>query len=252
MNSGPTRESPAPCRVRQFTLVELLAAMAVLVIMMFLLFRFIAGAQQAWSVATSSQEVYEKSRIALDLITRDLQSAVARADDVPGGHIRFQQVGVDQLRFVSNGAVGAAGSDTTPSTSLLAEVGYQFDGTNYAFERALENTNCPVTAPLGRWDIYQDRNALPACINNQTGFQQVIDGVLGLQFICYNDSMAVVSPWLGTGTETAVPYAVEVRMRIMDGKSLNRWKLLTGPEKSRLESEVALTFSKTIFLGGRQ
>lgn len=246
MNSGRTEQSPVGCRVRRFTLVELLAAMAVLVVMMFLLFRFIAGAQRAWSVATSSQEVYEKSRIAFDLITRDLQSAVARADDVPGQHIRFQQVAADQLRFVSNGVVGATGSDSTPSASLLAEVGYKLN--NYAFARALEDG----AAPAPGWNIYENRSGAESCVNQQGGFQTVIDGVLGLQFICYNDALGVVSPWIGSGIETGVPYAVDVRMRIMDGKSFNRWQLLSAPEKSRLESEVALTFSKMIFLGGRQ
>ena len=252
MNSVRTKQSPVRCRAQRFTLVELLAAMAVLVVMMFLLFRFIAGAQQAWSVATSSQEVYEKARIALDLITRDLQCAVARANDVPGQHIRFQQVSADQIRFVSNGAIGAAGSDSAPSASLLAEVGYQFDNPNYAFDRASENTKCPVGPdPLGRWDIYQDRNAAAACINNQTHFQEVIDGVLGLQFLCYNDTLNVVSPWIGV-VETGLPYAVDVRLRVMDSKSFLRWKLLNTADRSRLESEVALSFSKMIFLGGRQ
>jgi type II secretory pathway component PulJ len=227
-------------------LVELLAAMAVLVVMMFLLFQFIAGAQRAWSAATSSQEVYEKARIALDLITRDLQSAVARADDVPGQHIRFQQVATDQIRFVSNGAIGAAGSDSSPSVSLLAEVGYQLD--NNAFERALEDAAGAATG----WDIYQDRSGAPSCVNQQGGFNEVIDGVLGLQFVCYNEAMGVVSPWIGSGIETGLPYAVDVRLRVMDGKSFNRWKLLTASDQSRLESEVALSFSKMIFLGGRQ
>jgi type II secretory pathway component PulJ len=247
MNSVRTKQSPVRCRAQRFTLVELLAAMAVLVVMMFLLFRFIAGAQQAWSVATSSQEVYEKARIALDLITRDLQCAVARANDVPGQHIRFQQVSADQIRFVSNGAIGAAGSDSAPSASLLAEVGYQFD--TYAFDRALENSAGAATG----WNIYQDRSGVnPSCVNQQGGFYDVIDGVLGLQFLCYNDSLVPVLPWIGTGIETGLPYAVDVRLRVMDSKSFLRWKLLNTADRSRLESEVALSFSKMIFLGGRQ
>jgi type II secretion system protein J len=244
MKSGRRKQAPVLRRVRRFTLVELLAAMAVLVVMMYLLFRFISGAQQAWSLSTSSQEIYEKSRIALDLITRDLQSAVARSNDVPGQHIRFQQVAADQIRFVSDGAVGASGSDSSPSVSLLAEVGYQLD--NHVLERALEN------AAGAGWNIYEDRSGAPSCVNQQGGFQEVIDGVLGLQFLCYNDSMSIVSPWLGATVETALPFAVEVHLRIIDGKSFNRWKLLSAQDQSRLESEVALSFSKTIFLGGRQ
>jgi hypothetical protein len=46
---------------------------------------------------------------------------------------------------------------------------------------------------------------------------------------------------------------VDIQMRLIDGKSLVQWKQLTTPQdKARLESQVALTFSKMVFLGGRQ
>lgn len=236
---------------RCFTLVELLAAMAVLVVMMFMLFRFIAGAQRAWSAANASQELYEKARVAMDLITRDLQSAVARANDVPGSDIKFQQVTGDALRFVADGVVGARGSNSPGSPSLLAEVGYHYDSAPdiMKFERALENSEPPATG----WDIYQDRGmASEACVNQQNGFNEVIDGVLGLRFLCYDSTMAPRFPWNGTGLETGLPYAVDVQLRLIDTKSLARWRLLSTADRATFESEVALTFTKMIFLGSRQ
>jgi prepilin-type N-terminal cleavage/methylation domain-containing protein len=242
------------CRQLGFTLVEMLAAIAVFAVLMLMLFNLIAGAQRAWAVSSSTTEIYEKARIALDLITRDLQSAVARAHDYEYSgttyDIRFQQVDYDELRFVSAGAVGYEGS-----TSLLCEVGYRHvqGPISYEFQRARENSNCSVTAPDGRWDIYQDRSGSEGCVNNQNGFMDVVDGVLGLTFICYDSSMAQRVPWIGAGLETGLPSAVEVQIRLIDSKSLAQWKLLsTAQDKARLESQVALTFSKMVFLGGRQ
>jgi hypothetical protein len=107
------------------------------------------------------------------------------------------------------------------------------------------------------WNVYEDRGgAGEGCVNQQGGFNPVIDGVLELRFTCYDSTMAPRTPW-GTGTNaglgTQLPYAVDIQMRLIDGKSLVQWKQLTTPQdKARLESQVALTFSKMVFLGGRQ
>lgn len=232
---------------RHFTLVELLAAMAVLVLMMFLLFRFIAGAQQAWSVANSSQEVFEKARIAMDLITRDLQSALARSNDVQGYHIRFQQVDESTLRFVGDAVIGSEGSSSRASLSPLCEIGYELQSNefNRVALHSCEEAGCT-------WDLYRDRSGGTSYFGHAGGFQQVIDGVLGLRFVCYNESMVAVEPWLGTGVDTALPARVDVQLRVMDSKSFSRWQLLPAADKSKFESEVALDFTKTVFLGDRE
>ncbi|NLF19514.1 MAG: hypothetical protein GX595_19980, partial [Lentisphaerae bacterium] len=88
--------------------------------------------------------------------------------------------------------------------------------------------------------------------NHGTKFQEVIDGVLDLTFTSYTTAMAPQSSWLGAAVETALPYAVDVRLTLLDTKTLARWKLLSAADQAKLENEAALTFSKMIFLGGRQ
>ncbi|NLF18752.1 MAG: prepilin-type N-terminal cleavage/methylation domain-containing protein, partial [Lentisphaerae bacterium] len=202
MNTSPaTQPFGAHRRCRAFTLVELLAALAVLVVMMFLLFRFISGAQQAWSAANARQEVYEKARVAMDLLTRDLQSAIACSDHAPGGfHIRFQQLDPENLRFVGAGIVGAEGPDDDSALSTLAEVGYQLDTANHTLDRACL-WSCSV--PGCTWDLYRDRSGGDAYFNHGTKFQEVIDGVLDLTFTSYTTAMAPQSSWLGAAVETA-------------------------------------------------
>lgn len=239
---------------RAFTLVELLAAMAILVVMMFLLFRFISGAQQAWSAANASQEIHEKARIALDLITRDLQSAVARSDDVPGFHIRFQQESngswstatpSDEIRFVCDGGVGTGYAEVP-----LIEVGYKLDGNT--LRRAFENSD------KTDWDPFADRNSADdSSVNNQNGFQEVIGEVLGLEFICYDydttttPETLIQRTWLGADIETALPVAVEVRLRLIDNRTYVRSSALPVADRTTVRNEAALNFSKMVFLMGR-
>jgi len=221
---------------RCFTLVELMAAIAILVLLMYMLFRFISSAQTAWSLTNSSTEVYEKARIAFDLITRDLQAAVARSDDVPGRHIRFKQNAADELTFVS------CTQPTRGSLSDFCEVGYHLD--TYTFERAL------VDSPTCGWNIYET-NPSEGTVNDQTGFQKVIGGVLSMGFVCYDDSMNTAT-WSGMNYETSLPFAVQVTMRLMDDQSFKTWQTVSGAARTDVENRAARSFTKMVFLGNRR
>jgi type II secretion system protein J len=219
--------------------VELLAAIAILILLMYMLFRFISSAQTAWSLTTSSTEVYEKARIAFDVITRDLQSAVARSNDMPGRHIRFKQTAGDELTFVS--CTNPSATPTNFALSDFCEVGYQLD--TYTLERALVDSTDPS------WNIYET-NPSPSTADDQGGFQKVIGGVLSLAFVCYDDTMTPHT-WSGMDYETTLPFAVQVSMRIMDDQSFKKWRNLTGTPQAELEDKAARSFTKMVFLGNR-
>jgi len=223
-------------RNRAFTLVEILAAMGVLVLLTLVLFRFFAAAERVWTLSEQSTEVYEKARIVLDLISRDLQGAVARSNDVPGLDIHFEQLSNHELRFVTASALGS----TATSTSRLCEVGYQLDGND--FERARQNDAC------ASWNIYGSR--LSRAPDDQDGYQRVVDCVLEQQYVCYDETFAPQT-WQGANYATKLPFAVSVSIRLMDNESFRRWQQLAGPARTQLESEVSRTFAKVIFLADR-
>lgn len=223
-----------------FTLAEILAAMAVLVVLMLVVFRFFASAQRVWSLTGATTEVYEKARIALDVITRDLQSATARSNDVPGSHIYFEQFSADEIRFVTASSGASYGG-----TSRLCEIGYKLDTSDHEFKRAWENDSAGAN-----WDLYGSRPN-ESFVNAQTGYRKVVGGVLDLQFDFYADNVASVGTWAGASYATKLPSAANVTLKVLDTQSMKKWELLDAAGRARLESEVARTFSKMIFLGGR-
>ncbi|OPZ30402.1 MAG: hypothetical protein BWZ02_00787 [Lentisphaerae bacterium ADurb.BinA184] len=102
LHATPTAPGGRPRPTRKpFTLVEVLVAMAVLAVMMLMLFRLFAAAQNVWSLSAASMRIYENARVATELMERDLQcvlivDSIYNPDDVPF-YIRSQ----DKITFVS-------------------------------------------------------------------------------------------------------------------------------------------------------
>ncbi len=79
---------PVAHKTRRYTLVEILVAMAILVIMMSFLFQFVIGAQRIWSASTRTSSVFEQAQVVLELLENDLQnSLVVDEKENPGGSI---------------------------------------------------------------------------------------------------------------------------------------------------------------------
>jgi type II secretory pathway pseudopilin PulG len=71
---------PVAHKTRRYTLVEILVAMAILVIMMSFLFQFVIGAQRIWSASTRTASVFDKAQIVFDVIETDLKNAIVSDD----------------------------------------------------------------------------------------------------------------------------------------------------------------------------
>ena len=70
----PTKKEKA------FTLVEIMVAMAVLVIMMGFLFQFIISAQRLWSSSNSDTAIHTQAQIVFSMFETDLQNAIVKDD----------------------------------------------------------------------------------------------------------------------------------------------------------------------------
>jgi type II secretory pathway pseudopilin PulG len=67
-------------RNKHFTLIELLMAMSIFLILSVIMMRFFNSAQQIWSKTSQRNAVYSDARIALDLMARELQTAMYNND----------------------------------------------------------------------------------------------------------------------------------------------------------------------------
>ena len=104
-----------------------------------------------------------------------------------------------------------------------------------------------IDEAYGGWNIYGARHDA----DDQDGFHAVIGGVIAETFVCYDSSFSPVT-WSGTSVETALPLAVNVSITLLDSRTFAKWQALAGTAaQAALEQQAARTFSKMIFLGGR-
>lgn len=215
---------------RGFTLLEMLVAMAILAFLMLVLCRFFANVQLAWTTTMNTTELYENARVTLDVITRDMQSAIAKVDDMPGQDILFHQPDKNSLWFITVG-----NSPSPQAMSSLIEVGYRF--TDNEYQRAYVDDANPA------WNVFGNRDDA----DDQKGYERVVDGVIDLQFVCYDAAMGTYLP----ANTSSLPSMVGVVLTLMDSKSYKLWERLNSSRRGLLEKKVCRTFRKTIFLGSR-
>ncbi len=215
-----------------FTLVELLAAMAIFVILMAVMFEFLGGAQQVWSLSKSNAKIYENARVAMDLISRDIQSAVT--SDFPGQEIPFYY-DKDQRQPTM---VSATNLTISGSRAKLAEVTYETNSDNQLVrEVACDNGSSPTY-----WDFYGDTaSPTPAWVNNDPSATScdtalIVDGVKSASIICYRDGAEIpASPDTETNT-TVLPNYAEISLTLFDPDV---------PEQNR--DKTQRTFTRTVY-----
>ncbi|MCX7915757.1 MAG: type II secretion system GspH family protein [Verrucomicrobiae bacterium] len=77
-------------RCAAFTLLELLAAITVLVLLSGALFAVFNQASRTWTLAESRTETFQAARLALELIARELEGAMVASNSVSGQQITFR------------------------------------------------------------------------------------------------------------------------------------------------------------------
>jgi Tfp pilus assembly protein PilW len=216
-----------------FTLIELLAAIGVFAIIMLIVFQMLASSQKVWSLSETNTRIYENARIALDIITRDLQCAIA--SNRSGGEIPFStgnwaaSSGSDKIAFVS--AVDASSS----AQSKLCEIIYHHDTTNNELKRSLVDDGDGAD-----WNFYGETTGTDWFDDtsvDDTNRQTVIRGVDDLQFVCQNASGATMA----AGTYTELPASVYVSITLFDPK-------LDSNAPDAVRDKTKRTFTKMIYL----
>ena len=165
-----------------FTLLELLAAMAILAVMVTMLFAAFSQASRAWLLAENRVETFTQARAALDLLSRELSQAITTSN-------------ISFLGSTTNVAFIAPIS-TTPSDLVdLEEVVYQWSGTN------LVRRVTPFSAGSA-WDFYSFPQTWPA--KNTFSTAVVADNVVLLEFSYVYTNGATETFWNSNST-TVLP-----------------------------------------------
>ena len=66
--------------IRHYTIVEVMVAMGIFLVMMTIMMQFFTSAQKVWNLASKKNMLYADARVAMNLMTRELQSMLYDSD----------------------------------------------------------------------------------------------------------------------------------------------------------------------------
>lgn len=251
---------------KHFTLIELISAMGVFAIIMLIMLSLFSSAQKAWSNCINRGQIYENARIAMDLISRDLQCAYYEKDKIPFWHKGYTSYsGGSPDAAIYNQEMLAFTSITSvlPNDyckSKICEVKYQlynYDGINgdakcegWLLRSATGDGPYTGTTPNSKWNYYISATPWPSGagqIVNSTGsscvfsadntssesYQKVIPYVTSLTFSCFKrgETAAFAPDYIGNGSspyKMTFPYSVRIELSLMDQQSWLKWKAMGG------------------------
>lgn len=216
--------SRPPLARPRFTLVELMAAMALMLVLGGVLIRFSANMQKSYNQSIRLAALAEEARSVFALLSRDLRLSITRDADLPGRSIRIHQPGAAQLWFVTANESGS-GAGTS-----LTEVAYRLNGT--FLQRA------EVNDQHGTWNPYGNRNDA----SQQSGFQSVSDRVLDFALVCFDSQLVAFVP----DQSTQCPAMVGVTLTLLDSHSFQHWERLPANQRAAFAESRARVFRKLI------
>lgn len=248
-------------RTGAFTLVELLVAMGVFAIIMLALMRFFASAQRIWVDSNNKVSMFEDARIALNLISRDLQCSYYSSDYkylfyYQNTHPTTNNA-EDALAFVAKIEDPPSGCFTpyaevqywlcTVDDTLRRKIIWEKDSSGGS-ESSWNFLNYTPTDGASVDTVFEPANRSTA-VTTDAKKNIVIPYVVDLSVTPYKMELDSNKKLVETGTDyTKFPYAVFVSLTVLDKDSYVKWKA-TNLDSFRDNNKR--TFSKLILLGYR-
>lgn len=257
-------------RKTNFTLVELIVAMAVFSILLLLMLQFFSGAQRIWNGMEKRNEIYANARIAMDLMTAQLQNTFYTNAGIP---FVIEDPDTDDSKIYFATRTG----DQFPGNSSLKYMTFQRNHitaanseTNVEQEQLCVAVFCDTTTgtpdfssffpPYGVspvTDFTQATNLLPSRLDGLLAdpqFSSVIaDNVTSFKIIPYkldtNDKIVRDS----SSPIKKMPFLIELKLSLLSPEDFSRWLTITNTtEKDNFREENEYTFSRTVYLGNRR
>ncbi len=158
-----------------FTLVEVLAAIAIFSLFTVILIQVVNGIQNFWRQTTKNLEVFENARTLFNVIQEDIKGITTRNLENERILVDANGVGVRDVAFVTNSLRNAGPAST------LTEVGYELS--NNQLRRWTTTDIEPV-----KWNFLDADTSLWAADNSWEKVGTVASGVLEFQLNFYHTS----------------------------------------------------------------
>lgn len=256
-------------RKLKFTLVELIVAMAVFSILLLLMLQFFSGAQRIWNGMEKRNEIYANARIAMDLITAQLQNTFYTNAGIP-----FVIVNPDsddsKIYFATRTGDQFPGNSSlkymTFQRQNIAASSSETNADQYLLKLAVFCDTTPGTPdfssffppygiePITNFSVAT--NQLPARLNGLISNDQfssiIAENVTSFRIIPYelNSSFNIVQD--ADSPVEKIPYMVELKLSLLSPEDFTRWRALPAGEQDEFQEQHEYTFSRTVYLGNRR
>jgi len=220
-----------------FTLLELLAAVAILAIISTMLFSAFNEASKAWLLAEKRVEISEQGRAALDLFARELAQAIT----TNRGQRIFVRGGRDWISFLAP-PVDTRTNQPIHGISSLPDcvITYQLQtGTNSLYR--LCRTAKPITDAAYSGGQPPRLSAMP-------DLDTLVDNVVSLAF---SNTMNGTSWAPGAAPANNNPLAVSLTLTVVDSRTAGRLDRATGSGRDEMLRAASQTFTVKAFLPTR-
>ena len=197
-------------RKKPFTLLELSAAMAVLVIFMLFIMRFFTTSQDVMNRSSGKTDQYERARIVMDLLANDLQNL-------------YYTEGVDETVYYQNDTGSGDGKNTqnlsfyalrpqrpgADTKTDMTWVTYHFDSTDYTLKLGIAGDDS-----MGSWGDHLSGSSLAVLADGVYRFRVIPFAASGGTEITSPSSLSS-----GDAGSRRIPDFVRIELQLMDGET---------------------------------
>ena len=273
-----------------FALIELIVAMGILTIFLVIITKFYNTAHRASSIVQEQTMTFENAKIALDLMTREIQCIYYENEHIPfwwhscQNNDAWEEYSNELLAFPS---ATSFRPNNYPGTSKLCEIKYQLYYTNDPADpkagwlrRSVTGNKFSDGNDNPKWNYYNNFivgyktdniagtdtpiASFTANSSSSGNFEKVIPYVTDLTFSCFNKEGIETNPDTNISTNqdagipTEFPFSIEINLSLMDKNAWQKWINIDN-DWSDGESTAAQTFrkkhertfKKTIVIGNR-
>ena len=213
---------------RYFSIVEMMVALSVLAVIIYLSGQFVIRVQRLWETHRVNSNIYMNARVLLDVVTRDLQALAV--EDKPGSSIAYGYVGPgpDYMPFVGVTASGLGVQ--SDDIAVLSEFGYELDS-NHQVVRHMTTSESSASSD---WDFY---NNPPSVYSLTWGDSTVLaEGVSSFSLTLFDSNLAPY-PYT-TSDSTERPLCIQVHATLYNSLAVT----------DAMEERTSREYTKTIFL----
>ncbi|MCP4180032.1 MAG: hypothetical protein GY756_19900 [bacterium] len=271
-------------KINRFTVIELVLSMAVLSVICVMMVQIFNTTTSTTERTSSETEVNENAKIAMDLITIDIESAYNGEGKAPFFHsvpenlesppTDWQEYRNEMIAFISTSSI----LPNEHCTSSFCEIKYQLyygDDENRGWlRRSITGNKDEDGNSNSKWNWLENfqisyldsSSAFTIDDSSSDEYKNIIPYITKIEFTCYDDTGDKIKQEISsgegtgyTGSSSTFPNRVRVDLTLMDRKSWNKWISLGGnvniandPEVARIFREKKeKKFSKYIHLGDR-